>query len=762
MTSGLERLARFCARHRGAVVVVWVAVAIGATLAVRAADVEARSELRVPGSDSQIALDLLEERFPAFAGISAQVVFHDPAGLEPHETEIVEVLRSASVLDNVTLVSAPFGPGIVSPDRTTTIVTVRYNQGQSDLPGDAYGDLVDTVAPVAGDGLVVEVGGALGFFDAQETSTAELLGFVAAVVILLLAFGSVIAMGLPMLAAIVGLGVGLAIVNVLGSGVDMPRLALTLGTMIGIGVGIDYALFIVTRYREVLGHYRWEQNAIAVAAQTSGKAVVFAGGTVVISILGLVISGVPFVFWLGVAAGIVVLVMVLGAVTLIPALLAFSGRSIDRFKVPVLGSVDKPVDERLWVRWGRHISAHPWPWMVMGVLVLVVLSLPLFSMRLAQSDAGSLPEETSHRRAYDIVAERFGPGANGPLLVAVDLIPGGSVADVETDIAAIASRPDVAAAGPVLVNTDAPAAVYQVIPAEAPESEATEALVEALRADVLPAGAERAGAQAHVAGTTANFIDLADRIGKRLPWFIGAIVLASFLLLVVMFRSILVPLKAALLNLLSIGAGYGVIVAVFQWGWAKGLVGLEDTVPITSVIPMFMFAVLFGLSMDYEVFLLSRVKEEYDRTGDNTESVVQGIASTGRIITSAAAIMVCVFFGFVLSDDPMVKMAGLGLGTAILVDATIVRAILVPSTMRLLGHANWWLPAWLDRLLPGGETPHPGRNGQSEGQITLDPPPNVQGSVGTLDGSNASNSSNGVGSAPAQARPMEAASSPRT
>ena len=314
----------------------------------------------------------------------------------------------------------------------------------------------------------------------------------------------------------------------------------------------------------------------------------------------------------------------------------------------------------------------------------------------------------------------------------------------------------------MLVNPDQNAAVYQVIPLEAPESEATEALVESLREEALPAGVEQAGAQAHVAGTTANFIDLADRISARLPWFIGAIVLASFLLLVVMFRSILVPLKAAILNLLSIGAGYGVIVAVFQWGWAKGLVGLEDTVPITSVIPMFMFAVLFGLSMDYEVFLLSRVKEEYDRTGDNTESVVQGIASTGRIITSAAAIMVCVFFGFVLSDDPMVKMAGLGLGTAILVDATIVRAILVPSTMRLLGHANWWIPDWLDRLLPGSTHAPPRARPASADQVSLELPSNVNGSVGIDVGSNASSSSNGVGSAPAPARPMEAASSPRT
>ncbi|MFV2039938.1 MAG: MMPL family transporter, partial [Acidimicrobiales bacterium] len=688
--NALERLARFCARNRGPVVAAWLGLAITLTIVVAVADIEPRSELRVPGTDSQVALDLLDEHFPEFAGTSAQVVFYDPDGVERHVDRIVDMLRRVAILDDVSVVSSPTGPGVVSPDGTTAIVTVRYRFGQADLAADTYADLVETVEVVADDELTVEVGGALGFFDAQETGGAERLGFVAAVIILLFAFGSLIAMGMPLLAALAGLGVGLALVNFTALFVDMPESALTLVTMIGIGVGIDYALFIVSRFRELRSRYRSVHNAIAQAASTAGKAVVFAGGTVMVSILGLAISGVPFVAWMGFAAAIVVAVMVLVAITFIPALLAFAGNSIDRFQVPFISSEPRPSAHVGWVRWGRHVSRHPWPYLVVGVSLLAVLAVPLFSMRLGQSDAGNLPKSTGHRRAYDLIAEGFGPGFNGPLLVAIDTSERDRAVQIEADVAAIEARDDVVVVTDPLFNSAGDTVIFSVIPVSAPEDVATEQLVADLREVLLPGGVESAGASAHVAGATANSIDLADRIGSRLPWFIGAVVAASFVLLAIMFRSLVVPLKAAVLNLLSIGAAYGVIVAIFQWGWGKSLVGLEDTVPITSVVPMFMFAVLFGLSMDYEVFLLSRVREEYDLTGDNTESVVQGLAATGRIITSAALIMVAVFFGFVLSDDPLVKMAGVGLGTAILLDATVVRVMLVPSSMQLMGSANWW------------------------------------------------------------------------
>jgi len=677
---------------------IWLTVAVGLTVLVAALDVDVASELRVPGADSQKALDLLEDQFPEFAGISAQVVFHAPNGVSAQQETIDSALARITQLDDIGLVSAPFGPA--SPDGTTFVAAVDYSVSQADLDEGSRDKLVEASAEARGTDLQVEVGGALGFFDATETSTAEQIGIVVALVILLVAFGSLVAAGLPLVAALVGLAVGLGLVNLLSLVADIPRTALTLVTMIGIGVGIDYALFMVTRYRELLDRYRLDLNSVGKAAATSGKAVVFAGGTVVISILGLAISGVPFVAWMGVTAAIVVAVMVAVAITLIPALLGFVGDHIDSLAIPGIDPTSQPNEDSRWVRWGRHVSSRPWPHLVIGVRSLVMLSLPLVDMRLGQSDAGNFSEDTSHRRAYDLISTHYGPGFNGPLLIAVDLTNGGTIDAVGAEADAIAGRDDVTTVGFVAGATSGDAAIFTVVPTFSPQAVGTENLVKALRNDVFPNGLAQTGALAHVASTTANNIDLAERIGSRLPWFVGAIVAASFVFLVLIFGSLLVPLKAALLNLLSIGAAYGVIVAIFQWGWGLSIVGLEDTIPISPVIPMLMFAVLFGLSMDYEVFLLSRIKEEYDRTGDNTESVVRGLASTGRIITSAALIMVCVFFGFVLSADPLIKMAGVGLGTAILVDATIVRCILVPSTMALLGDRNWWMPEWLARFLP--------------------------------------------------------------
>ncbi len=736
---------------------VWIAVGLATVIGVAALGIEPQSELRVAGTDSQVAIDLLKERFPEFSGVSAQVVFHDPDGVERHADAIAASLARISLLDSVAWVSDPWEPGAVASDGTTTVVTVRYDKSQTDLTIETYPALVAAAQPPPGESYRVEVGGALGFFDADGGSLAELVGFVGAVLILLFAFGSAGAAGIPLIAALVGLGIGLSSVRLLALVVDMPSSALQLTTMIGIGVGIDYALLIVTRQRETQLRYRWRQNAIGAAARTAGRSVAFAGGTVMIAILGLVLSGVPFIAWMGVSAAIVVLVMVLISATLVPALLELFGGNLDRWRLPgTRPSIGYDPGSR-WARWGRHVSAHSWPYVATALVILVGLSLPLFGMHLGQSDAGSLPESRGHRRAYDLIAAHYGPGANGPLLIAVDLRSGGTVTDVAADLPIVLARDDVSAVTPVLVNDAGDTAIYTVEPVAAPDSTDTEHLVAALRHEVLPGGVERSGATAHVAGTTANFIDLADRVGARMPWFIGAIVAVSFLFLVVLFRSIVVALKAAVLNLLSIGAGYGVLVAVFQWGWGIGLIGLNEPVPITSVIPMFMFAVLFGLSMDYEVFLLSRVREEYQRTGDTTESVIRGIAVTGRIITSAAAIMVTAFFGFVLSRDPLVKMVGLGLGTAILVDATVVRCMLVPSTMRLFGAANWWLPGWLDRILPHTEAP-----GQRVGPTPRSSGRSRQGARGSRAGSNRSTMASTVGAVPASANPSEDASQPRT
>src|SRR5919106_1542349 len=517
----------------------------------------------------------------------------------------------------------------------------------------------------------------------------EVVGLVMAVVVLLVAFGSVIAMGLPIGLAFVCLAASLGLITLIAAVVEVNTVSPTLAAMIGLGVGIDYALFIVTRHREHLRAGMTVEEAAGRAIATSGAAVLFAGVTVIVAISGLAIAGITAVTVMGLMAGLTVAVMVALALTLLPALLGFAGHRIDSWRVPgTRGGVPAPGRESIWHRWGREVSAHPVRYLGAGVLVLGVLAAPLFSMRLGMTDNGTNPTSMTTRQAYDLLADGFGPGFNGPLVLSVEL-DGATADDLAPLEAALAADPGVQAVAPVQPNDDGTAAVLRVIPTSAPQDEATTDLVHRLRDDVIPqALSDAPGAEVYVGGQTATFIDLSDRISDRIVWFIGAVILLSVLLLTMVFRSLAVPLKAAIMNLLSIGAAYGVIVAVFQWGWLKGLVGLEETVPIVAFVPMMMFAILFGLSMDYEVFLLSRVREEYLRRRDNDTAVVEGIAATARVITSAALIMISVFAAFVLGDDPMIKMFGLGLATAVFIDATIVRIVLVPATMRLLGDWN--------------------------------------------------------------------------
>jgi RND superfamily putative drug exporter len=499
-------------------------------------------------------------------------------------------------------------------------------------------------------------------------------------------------MGLPLAIALFGLGLSMLLLTLAAAVVDVPSNTPILASMIGIGVGIDYALFVVTRHREHLHEGMTVTESAARATATAGQAVIIAGGTVVIAILGLAISGIPVVTLMGMGAALVVAVMVVATITLLPALLGFAGHGIDRFRV-FRTRTDRADTISVWSRWGAAVARRPWPFLVASLAFLLLLAAPLLSIRFGQTDAGNAAEDSTQRQAFDITAEAYGPGVNGPLLLAVE---SGDEAVLAAVTEAVADEPNVLFVAPPRVAPGGDAAIVTVIPGTGPQQEGTSQLIHHLRDDVLPT----VDTPVHVGGLTATFVDMSDQVANRLPWFIGAVVGLSFLLLMLVFRSVLVPLKAALMNLLSIGAAYGVIVAVFQWGWGKSLVGLEDTVPIVAFVPMMMFAILFGLSMDYEVFLLSRVREEYLQTGDNTGSVISGIASTARVITSAALIMICVFLGFVLGGDPIIKMMGLGLATAVLVDATIVRVILVPATMRLLGDANWWLPGWLDRILP--------------------------------------------------------------
>jgi len=560
----------------------------------------------------------------------------------------------------------------------------------------------------------VEAGGDLFFaFSEPETGVGELIGLVAAVVVLLVAFGSVIAMGLPIAMALFGLALGVSSMALITKLIEIPAWAPEIGAMIGLGVGIDYALFLVTRHREHLDQGMTVVEAAGQAVATAGQAVVFAGGTVVIAILGLGVAGVPFMTAAGVAISVIVFIMVLASVTLLPALLGLAGHRIDRFTVRRVRTGHTTALGSRWERWGRHVTGNAWAYAIGVSAVLLAMTAPVLSLELGFPDDGTMAPSTTQRRAYDLVAEGFGPGINGPLLVAVDLesVPDRTSAEGAVEVdgllealgTAIADDPGVVGLIPADVDLDAGVATMAAITSTAPQDVKTVDTIDRLRSTVFPSVLGASDATAHVGGQTATFADVAERISDRLVWFVLAVVVLSFLLLTVLFRSVVVAVKAAVLNLLSIGAAYGVLVMVFQWGWGASLLGLESTVPIVSFIPMFMFAMLFGLSMDYEVFLLSRVREEYAATGDNDGSVIAGIAGTARVITSAALIMVSVFGGFVLSDDPVTKMFGLGLATAIAVDATVVRMILVPATMSLMGSANWWLPAWLDRLLPSIE-----------------------------------------------------------
>jgi RND superfamily putative drug exporter len=537
------------------------------------------------------------------------------------------------------------------------------------------------------------------FSSFEEASTgSEMIGVIAAVIILLLAFGSLIAMGLPLGMALFGLALGISSMSLITYLVDIPSFAPQMASMIGLAVGIDYALFLVTRYREFLARGMTIEESVGRAVATAGQAVVFAGGTVVIAILGLAVAGVPFMTAAGIATSVIVLIMVVASVTLLPAFLGLVGHWINRLGLRRKEAKDGRTVGSGWQRWGEHVSRNAWSYAIGVTIFLLALTAPVLGLRLGFPDAGTLPETRTERRAYDLVAEGFGPGINGPLVIAVDISQDPSV--VEPLRGAIMADEGIATVAPPEVNAEAGVATLLAFPTTAPQDDATLDTIERLRAEVFPPVLGESPARAHVGGSTASFADIGDQVTDRLPLFIAAVILLSFLLLTLVFRSVLVPLKAALLNLLSIGAAYGVLVMVFQWGWGIGIVGLDSTVPIVSFIPLFMFAVLFGLSMDYEVFLLSRVREEYLVTGDNDTSVIHGIASTARVITSAALIMISVFLGFVLGEDPAIKMVGLGLAIAIFVDATIVRMILVPAAMKLMGDANWWIPGWLDRVLP--------------------------------------------------------------
>jgi uncharacterized membrane protein YdfJ with MMPL/SSD domain len=892
VTPLLYRLGHFCARRSVLVLAVWVVIAISVVIVAKSVGQETNDNLNLPGTDSQAATNLLSNKFPDQANGSVPIALRAPEGHKlsdlKYKKPIQKVVKVYSKDPAITKVTGPFseqGADQLNKKRTIGYISLNLKNGASALSLEEAQRIIDVAKPLDKVGLKPAAGGYLGSkVSKPSTELSVVVGLAAAVVILLFTFGTAIAMGIPILTAILGLSVGLGIIAFLSHAVQMPTSAPTLSTMIGLGVGIDYALFIVTRHLGQLAEGMEPRESVARATATSGGAVVFAAGTVIIALLSLAFAGIPTVTTLGYSAATVVLIAATAATTLLPAILGLIGLWINRLRVPGMRTHhdDRPHG---WARWAAFVSSHPWPAMILGLIVLIALALPVRYLHLGQTDNGALPTSTQARQSYDIMTGGFGSGSNGPMLVAVslskpahndqadlnklrnqeqkstqqeinkqqakaakkiqqqteqaqqeakqkinneasqkqqeakqqieaeakqqqeqaaqqiqdeadqakqDVGPEGDKAidelaqqeidqqnqtiqkkaqqeidkqnqsinqqaqqelekqnqsiqkqanqkqaqenksiekkvkqqaakqekssgedDKEKFLESKASDPrltdlrkDVKKTKGVhkvtypLVNKKGTAAVYTVTASTAPSSRATEDLVNKLRSDVLPKATKGKHMEADVGGTTASYIDLASEITSKLPLVIGIVLLLSFLLLLIAFRSVLVPLKAVTMNVFSILASFGVVTYAFNHDWSARLIGLEGSIPIVSYVPLMMFAILFGLSMDYEVFLMTHVREQYKATNDPHEAVVHGLATTGRVITSAAMIMVSVFLAFVINGDPTVKQFGLGMAVAVAVDATVVRCVLVPAIMALLGSAGWWFPKWLERITP--------------------------------------------------------------
>ena len=751
-------LGRWCYRHPWRVLAAWLVaflVVVGGAPQIGASYGGA---LTFPGSESQEGIDILEAHFEGVSGgPRGAIVFRAEQGVHDAvvQSALSELFIKAGDLDGVT-VHSPYDPGgetriaqqgpesgRVAYAEVSLGPDVDFTAAQS--LGVAIGELIEEAGLRSLDGLDVEVGGAL--LAERAPPESEAIGLAFAVFILIMAMGSVVAMGATVIAALVSVAIGVSGTVVLSQILTVPEFAPTIGLMIGLGVGIDYALFIITRYREWINRGLAAEDAAVAAIDSAGRSVIFAGATVVVSLMGMLFIGVPFMAGLGVTAAAVVAVVMVGSVTLLPAFIALLGNRFTATRVrgmvasaligaallgvgtgfePLLAAIPlaiivlvggsfggarnplrrvlqprrvKPLRETGWYRLSRTVQARPWLFAVGGTLVLVLLAAPVLDLRLGIADEGNFPEDTTTRKAYDLLADGFGPGANGPLLIVTEVSGPEQLARLDGLSQELRDTAGIAFASPPIPSPDGGAVVIEVRPTTAPQHEATGDLVRTLRETVIPRSVKGTDLEPRVAGLMASNIDLSKFVAGRTPIFFLAVLGASFGLLMAVFRSVVVPLKAVIMNMLSIGAAYGVTVAVFQWGWLGGVLGVEPG-PIEPFIPMMLFAVLFGLSMDYEVFLLSRMKEEFERTGDAVNSVADGLAATARVITAAAAIMVVVFGSFVFEDDRITKLFGLGLATAVAVDASLVRMLIVPSTMELLGARNWWLPRWLDRILP--------------------------------------------------------------
>jgi RND superfamily putative drug exporter len=689
----LVRLARFCVRRRRAVVLGWIlALVVGvAGLSQLAAD--PAEDYATPGAESTRASDLVERHMGGRGADGITVVWQDGRGAEGAAARA----RVDPVVERIAGLPGVGTPGEPRVSRDGTIATVEIGLTQKawDVPASSAKRAIELAEEADGGGTRIELGGGV-IANAEEGGSPEVASILVAAVILLVAFGSVVAAGLPILVALIGLGLAVSIVGVVQHVVDVPEWAPAVYSLIGIGVGIDYALLIVSRFRASLAEGRGVPEAVEESVSTAGRSVLVAGGTVVIALLGLLLMRVSYMNGVAVSASIAVLVVLLASVTFVPALLAMLGHRVSRLRIPFVGRAGREGHSPWAARWARGVQRRPRSAAIAGAVVLVLLTLPVLDLRFGFPDAGNDPVASTTRQAYDLTTKGFGAGTNGPLLLVAEGADEGRSAALAR---AVRADPDVAAVTPARASQDGAISVTTVFPKAAPQDEATTELVHRLRDEVLP-GVPGGGERVLVGGVTASVIDQSDVLGERLPLFIGGVVVLALLLLLVAFRAPFVAVKAGIMNLLSVGAAYGVVSAFAQGGTLGGLLGIETNTPVPPFIPVIMFAILFGLSMDYEVFLVSRIREEFRRHGDTERAVTDGLAATARVITAAGAIMVAVFLSFALAPEAFLKLMGVGMATAIFVDATIVRMVLVPALMQLLGRWNWWIPDWLDRLLP--------------------------------------------------------------
>jgi putative drug exporter of the RND superfamily len=709
MTAPLYAIGRFCARHHYPVIASWLVLAVALVLIGQAGGSKTSENLTLPGTGSTKATELLEDDLPEQAYGSNPLVIEAPSGkrlTEPEYSaavaETVENLEGQPDVNSAVSPLTPAGANFLSKDQTIGYIPVVLGIGPGEIDEEQALRILNAARPAEAAGLATSVGSYVGQqLSKPSTETSEAIGLAAAVIILLFAFGTATAMMLPIVSAVIGLACALSIIRMLEHAIQVPGVASTLATMIGLGVGIDYALFIVTRHKLQLGEGMEIRESIARATATAGGAVVFAGFTVVIALCSLGFAGIPLVTTLGFTAAIAVVVAVCAAATLLPAMLGALGPRIDSLRVKLGKTHPDDSEPHGWRRWAEGVASRPWGSAIAAMAVLVVLALPIFQLELGQNDISALPKDTTSRQAYEGLNAGFGPGVNGPLLIASEFASPAEAKQLLPGLQKqISGAADVAAVTEPTLDEKGTAAVFTVISKSEPWADETVELVEDLRDTVIPRALAQTEATSYVGGQTAGYIDLADQIAEKLPLMIAIVVALSFLVLLIAFRSLLVPIKAAAMNLISVAAAYGVVTAVFQLGWGSSLIGLDHSIPIVSFVPLLMFAILFGLSMDYEVFLLTQMREHFKQYGDERRAVVEGLANTGRVITSAAAIMVCVFTSFVLNGDPVVKEFGVGLAVAIAIDSTLVRCLLVPAVMVLLGKRAWWLPGWLERIIP--------------------------------------------------------------